>query len=114
MRRKKKEGGREGLPLDGVLELANRSRALHFVLEHCHVLQIIEDHQLMWFESKSDAERRSVCSRLRRQIARALGRVAAFDAGLHGAVVAVSSDFAQGSLLFLAAVVLAYMLGKGT
>lgn len=111
---RKKESGQEGLPLDWVLDLAKRSKPLQFVLDHCHVLQIIEDHQLMWSECKTDAERRAVCVRLQRQIARALGRVAAFDAGLHGVVVAVSSDLAQGSLLFLAAVVAAYILGKGS
>ena len=114
MWKKEKEKGQRDPPLEGIRKLADRSGALRFVLEEMHILQVIEDHQLMWCECTTDTSRASVCKRLHRQIARAIGRRVVFGIGWHGAGIAISGSFVEGSLLFLAAAVTAYILGKGT
>jgi hypothetical protein len=78
------------------------------------VHQIIEDHQLMWLECKTAAERRAVCTRLHRQIARAVGSKLAIETGVHGVLVLVSGDLVKGSLLFMGAALVAYLLRKGS
>ncbi len=114
MQHEKKSPQRQlGPPGDRIKKLAERSHSARVVLDELHILQIIDDHQAEWFESTSEAERRSICSRMRVQIARALGRVVGFEVGLHG-VVAVFSDFAYGgSLLFIGAALVIWLSRKG-
>ncbi len=80
---------------------AERYRAVHIILKHAHVLQIIDDHQLMWHEAAGDTEREYVRARLRRQLMLAGTNVIGFEVASHGAWAFFSNPMLGGALLVL-------------
>lgn len=103
----------QGPPGNRLKKLAKRSRALAAVLSHTHVLQVIDDHQDMWFSAESDAERHRIELRLRRQIALALVDVVGFEIAVHGVVAATFNDPLYGASLIMAGAAVMYLSGKG-
>lgn len=93
--------------------LARSNRLFEVVLTHSFVLQIVDDHQAMWFDAATAAERRQIEARLRRQIRLALVNFVGFEIFVHGAVVTVLSDPLQGGLVILAGLLLMHATGGG-
>lgn len=102
------------LPFQWVKNVARRSRALRSVLDHMHVLQIIDDHQAMWLEALDAEERRDVERRLQMQLSLAFVNFAGLEITVHGAIEAIMVDPFYGGLLFVAGVAVIYATsGKG-
>lgn len=94
--------------------LAEQNRVVRSFLEHTHVLQIIDDHQLLWLATDEEAQRRRVVRRLHRQLARAGVNFAGLEVTVHGAVLAIAGDPLHGGSLVILGIALMYATaGKG-
>jgi hypothetical protein len=61
----------------------------------------------MWFEAKSEAERRTIKLRMQKQIARAMVNFAGFETTVHGSIAALAGDpLFGGALLILGLIVM--------
>ena len=95
-------------------KLAQNNRVLETLLSHMNVLEVIDDHQLMWFEARTQAEKLQVQRRFQWQLARAGVNTAGVELTLHGTVVAVAGDlFRGGSFFILGTAILYFMTLKG-
>lgn len=104
----------QGFPGDRIKKLAKRNRVLRAIFSHSHVLQIVDDHQAMWFEAANDAEKRRIEQRLRRELTRASVNFIGLEVALHGAVTTVLTDpLHGGSMIVVGAVVMYVTGGKG-
>ncbi|WP_288254541.1 hypothetical protein [uncultured Hydrogenophaga sp.] len=91
-------------------KLAGRNTICKSILTHTHVLQIIDDHQYMWLMAETDAEKRSIKRRLRKQLALAGVSFGGFEMFIHGAVLA-PADPQLGAGLLLVGVLVMYLTG---
>lgn len=98
-------------PGNRIKKLAEGSSVWRSVMEHTHMRQIVDDHQLMWFEA-SEAEKPLIVRRMRRQLGLALVNFAGFEASLHG-VVWTFADPLPGALLLIIGIALMRATGKG-
>ena len=103
----------QGPPGNRMKKLARRNRAVATVMSNLHILQIIDDHQAMWFSADSDAEKRRIELRLRRQIALALVNFVGFEIAVHGVVTATIGDPLSGGSLLLIGIAILHAIGRG-
>lgn len=91
-----KPPSQRGLPGNRLKQLANHRPLLGAIFEHLHVLDIVEDHQLMWLSTDDSAERRRVEVRFRQQIALAFAHEAGWTMTIHGAFAAATGALTVG------------------
>ena len=98
-----------GPPGNRLKQLAKRSRVLKSAMTHMQVLQIVDDHQFLWFEATTDEERKSVYRRLRMQLALSISSLIGFEVTVHGAVL-MAADPMLGGTILLAGIGLMYIV----
>lgn len=101
---------RQEPPGNRLKKLAGRNTIFRSILSHAHVLQIIDDHQLMWLMAETEAEKHRIKRRLRKQLALAGVSFGGFELFIHGAVLA-PADFHLGSGLVLLGLLVMYIAG---
>ena len=82
------------------------------IATHMHLLQITEDHQLMWAEAADDAERESVHRRYQKQLVLAGANAVGFELAMHGTLGFITNPMTGGALLVLGAVIV-YFTDRG-
>ena len=103
---------KKGAPGQWLKRSAGRNRVVRVILTHAHVLQIIDDHQLMWLEAVDDEERELVRARCRNQLFLAGVNLAGFEVAVHGTVDLMFNPMFGGALLLLGAVIV-YFTDRG-
>lgn len=88
-----------GLPFNGIKNIAHRYRAIGAFLAHTHVLDIIEDHQVMWAEAPDKPAKDAVVKRLRRQLSYYFGGWIGFETFIHGLLALPATPLSGASLM---------------
>ncbi|MDY0744600.1 hypothetical protein SNE35_08785 [Paucibacter sp. R3-3] len=101
MNRNKPQESQSGLPFDSIKVIAKKNRAVAAFLAHTHVLEIIEDHQVMWVEAPNEAAQTAVVKRLRRQLSYYCGGWIGFETFVHGTVALPATPIFGASLMVI-------------
>lgn len=103
---------KKGAPGQSLKRFAERSTFARIILNHAHALQIVDDHQLMWYEATDEEERECIRARCRKQLQLAGVHVLGIDMATHGAVAMMFDPMVGGAVLLLGAVI-AYFTERG-
>lgn len=95
----KPQESQPGLPFNGIKNIAHRYRAIGALLAHTHVLEIIEDHQIMWAEAPDKLAKNAVVKRLRLQLSYYCGGWVGFETFLHGTFTLTGAPLFGASLM---------------
>lgn len=111
----KPPSSQHGLPCSRIKDLASRNRTLRSILEHMHVLQIIDDHQAIWLEASDESERREIEKRLRVQLFYAFTNFFGMEVTVHGLVAIIATEPLYGGSLVIVGLGIMYLstMGKG-
>ena len=102
----------KGAPGQWLKRSAERSTVARIILNHAHALQIIDDHQLLWWEAEDEEERERIRARCRKQLLLSGGHAVGFDMAVHG-TVAMMFDPMIGGAVFLLGAVITYITRRG-
>src|SRR6516164_6910905 len=102
----------KGAPGQWLKRSADRTKVARIVLNHAHILQIVDDHQLMYYEAIDDDEREQVRARCRTQVWLAGAHAIGFDVAVHGAVGMMFDPMLGGAVLLLGAII-AFFTDRG-
>lgn len=71
------------------------------IAKHIGLVHIIDDHQCMWEEAKTDEDKVKIHQRFRRQVGRGLVSFGGFEIAFHGVVSTAFGQWLVGSSLIM-------------
>ena len=99
-------------PGNNLLSVINSCLVATEIANHLGLIHIIDDHQCLWAEAKSNGEKVKIHQRFRRQVLRGLISFGGFEVTVHGALSTAFGQWWIGSSLIVVGTAILYLTRK--